>query len=435
MAFFDLLQRSPRSKNTAQGWQSIHPARSQITYLKNQLINTALAAVLAFYSGYAGAEILPTDTAETQVNIINAVPVVDIARPTSSGVSKNRFDDFDVDSAGVVINNSLVDGTSNLAGELSANANFNDKSARIILNEVVTTNTSDIDGMTEIFGDDASYILSNPNGISCNGCGFIRTPTAPGDNGASLSEVLFTTGTATVDNGNTPLTITVDSNSPASIIIGPGGFDASRVDVTSLFTRRAQILGVINAARQLRLLAGTGTLEIKNNIAPEDRILTTTQSNDGAVSVAIDASVAGAMHAGQIFIQATEEGVGVTLDNELISTSGDIEITAEGEIRYKNASAYGDITVNTNSAGSDIVASGDSIAVGDITWNMGGGGVIEAGAAITSGGRLVINARNGDINALGLLQAAQDIELTSAANHRLVLDGGVISGGDLGIFG
>ncbi|MCZ6722299.1 MAG: filamentous hemagglutinin N-terminal domain-containing protein, partial [Gammaproteobacteria bacterium] len=118
---------------------------------------------------------MPTNTAETQVFTVNNVPVVDIARPTPSGVSKNQFNDFDVDSAGVVINNSLVNGTSRLAGGLGANANFNDKSARIILNEVVTTNTSDINGMTELFGDNASYILSNPNGISCNGCGFIRT--------------------------------------------------------------------------------------------------------------------------------------------------------------------------------------------------------------------------------------------------------------------
>ncbi|MCH6566417.1 MAG: filamentous hemagglutinin N-terminal domain-containing protein [Proteobacteria bacterium] len=354
MAFFVLLLPPFYSNFTARSWLSILPARPIVIFLNKHRVNTGLLVVVAFYSGIGGAEILPTNTAETQVFTVNNVPVVDIARPTPSGVSKNQFNDFDVDSAGVVINNSLVNGTSRLAGGLGANANFNDKSARIILNEVVTTNTSDINGLTEIFGDDASYILSNPNGISCNGCGFIRTPTVPGDNGTSLSEVFFTTGTATLGNGNTPLAITVDTNSAASIVIGPGGLDASHVDVTTLFTRRAQIQGIIDAANQLRLLAGTGRLEIENDVAAENRTLSTTQSGDGAVSVAIDATVAGAMNAGQIFIQATEYGVGVTLDNDLISTTGDIEITAEGEIRYKNASAAGNVTVSTHGAGSDI---------------------------------------------------------------------------------
>jgi len=493
MAFFGLLLPTFYSNFTALGWLSILPARPIVIFLKKHLVSTGLLIFVAFYSGTVATEILPTNTTETQVNTVNNVPVVNIARPTLSGVSKNQFNDFDVNSAGVVMNNSRVDGTSKLAGELGANTNFIVNSARIILNEVVTTSTSDINGMTEIFGDDARYILSNPNGISCNGCGFIRTPTVPGDNGSSLSEVLFTTGRATLGNGNTPLAITVDTNSAAGIIIGPGGLDASHVDATTLFTRRAQIQGIINAANQLRLLAGTGTLDIENNVAPENRTLTVSQSDDGAVSVAIDASVAGAMNAGQIYIQATENGVGVTLDNDLISTTGDIEITAEGEIRYKNANASGDITVGTNGVGSDIVASGNSTAAGDLTWNLSGDGVLDAtsdivfGAGgivdfncndpichivsennlrldadslqtsaaiatsvgrditinadldtdvnITSGGRLVISAMEGDIYTRGLLEAVQDIELTSAADHLLILDGGVVSGGDLGIFG
>ena len=393
MVFSFLLLRTFCSKNTAHGWLSYRRARLQIIGLKSRLIKTGLSAIIALHSGYAGADILPTNIADTQVTTVNAVPVIDIARPSSSGVSKNQFNDFDVNSAGVVINNSLVDGTSSLVGNLGANANFGNKSARIILNEVVTTNTSDINGMTEFFGDDASYILSNPNGISCNGCGFIRTPTASDDSSNLLSEVIVTTGAVTVDNGKTPLTITVDQNSSASIVIGPGGLDASKVDVTSLFTRKAQIQGIINAANQLRLLAGTGTLEIENNVAPEDRTLTATQSDDDAVNIAIDATVAGAMNARQIFIQATENGVGVTLDNDLISTSGDIEITADGQIRYRNASANGGITVSNTGAGSGIVASGDSLAADDITWNLSGDGLLNANGdiAINAGGAIEFN--------------------------------------------
>ncbi|EMU6158124.1 filamentous hemagglutinin N-terminal domain-containing protein, partial [Yersinia enterocolitica] len=47
--------------------------------------------------------------------------------------------------------------------------------ASIILNEVISRNPSLLLGKQEVFGMAADYILANPNGITCNSCGFLNT--------------------------------------------------------------------------------------------------------------------------------------------------------------------------------------------------------------------------------------------------------------------
>ena len=59
--------------------------------------------------------------------------------------------------------------------QIYANPNFNRGAAQIILNQVTSNNISSLNGYTEIFGQKADYIFANPNGISCNNCGFINT--------------------------------------------------------------------------------------------------------------------------------------------------------------------------------------------------------------------------------------------------------------------
>ncbi|MDA6076030.1 filamentous hemagglutinin N-terminal domain-containing protein [Edwardsiella anguillarum] len=45
----------------------------------------------------------------------------------------------------------------------------------MILNEVISRNPSLLLGQQEVFGMAADYVLANPNGITCDGCGFINT--------------------------------------------------------------------------------------------------------------------------------------------------------------------------------------------------------------------------------------------------------------------
>ena len=112
------------------------------------------------------------------VSQVNGTDIVNITTPNSNGLSHNQYLDFNVDNRGAVCNNSMTAGQSQLAGMLEANKNLNGQAAGVILNEVVSRNPSLLLGQQEVFGMAADLILANPNGISCQGCGFINTNNA-----------------------------------------------------------------------------------------------------------------------------------------------------------------------------------------------------------------------------------------------------------------
>ncbi len=110
------------------------------------------------------------------VTNVGAVPVVTITTPNAKGVSHNKYSAFDVTASGVVLNNATAPATTVLAGPLAANPNLGPTPARTILNEVTSSASSLLAGKLEVAGSAAKLIVANPNGITCNGCGFINTP-------------------------------------------------------------------------------------------------------------------------------------------------------------------------------------------------------------------------------------------------------------------
>ena len=105
------------------------------------------------------------------------IEVIDIARPDVNGLSNNSYTDFNILNSGIVLNNSDSAGTSQLAGDISANTNYNSgDAASIILNQVTGSNISSLlEGTLEVFGAEAVVIIANPSGITCNGCSIIKT--------------------------------------------------------------------------------------------------------------------------------------------------------------------------------------------------------------------------------------------------------------------
>ena len=398
---------------------------AKVVFRKLSLIfGVAIYSALTTYTGLVSAEginIKEDGSTATGVTTVNNVDVVNIATPSTGGVSQNRFKEFSIiDTNGAVMNNSLVDGTSSLTGEVQkANANLTGGSASIILNEVTSNKESNLNGTTEIFGDNARYILSNPNGITCDGCGFIRTPTG-GATGTNVEEVLLTTGVANLPTTTTsdfPITFTIDDQNKSTLVINAGGLDATNVDLTTLLTRTAEINGVVDAAtNQLSLYLGKGTLSVVKDKAATSWLANTSAGK--SVNVAIDANSAGAMNAGEIFIQATEDGAGVTLDADLVSTAG-ITITAAGDIVYTNVEAKnGDVGVKAEGTNTSITSSGNTIssanvvldATGDVSYQNveanGGNATVTAsgaGSKITSAG-LTSASVNVSLNADGDVQ-------------------------------
>ncbi|MCE3232600.1 MAG: filamentous hemagglutinin family outer membrane protein [Rickettsiaceae bacterium] len=276
----------------------------------------------------------------------NGVPVVNIVSPTAGGVSKNTFTDFNVGQEGLILNNSLVLGVSQLGGALLGNPNFTTgKSAKIILNEVTGTNRSNLLGATEIFGSKAEYVLANPNGITCNGCGFINTP-----------RVTLTTGLPQMSGGN----LTGFDVEGGDVLFEGLDVNALNVDSFDIITRTAKLTSAIYAGDELNVITG------RNNVDYATRTATAKADNGSAKpALAIDSAALGGMYAGKIGLVSTEAGVGVKTDGTLAASASDVVITADGRIEYKNVNAKQNIKVS----GKGIKQSGDAYAGKDIEIN------------------------------------------------------------------
>lgn len=109
----------------------------------------------------------------------NGLPQVNINKPGGGGVSVNTYNRFDVQKAGAILNNSATIVQTRQAGWINGNPNFRPgDAARIIVNQVNSTDPSRLRGALEIAGASAELVLANPSGLYLDGAGFINTSRA-----------------------------------------------------------------------------------------------------------------------------------------------------------------------------------------------------------------------------------------------------------------
>ena len=324
----------------------------------------------------------------------NGVPIVNIAAPNGSGLSHNQFSDYNVGANGLILNNG-IDRTQStqLGGIILGNPNLHGNAANIILNEVSGGSPSQLRGYTEVAGQSAKVIVANPYGITCNGCGFINTPS-----------VTLTTGKPILDNGRLDR-YQVDGG---TVTIDGQGLNASNVDRFDIITRSAKINAQINA-RNLTVIAGRNDVNART-------LQATARADDGSAKpqLAIDSSALGGMYAGAIRLVGTEAGVGVKLDGTLAASGGDIQLDANGHLSMAQVTAGGAIKVKAAS--------------------------LDAQGAVYAGAALDMQAQ-GDLTSRKNLAARDSIKLSSGAqltNHG-VIEAGVNSdnsrnaGGDVSL--
>ena len=126
-----------------------------------------LSLMLAYLPSWATAQMLVDPNSPGGTNVVsaaNGVPVIEIAAPNSNGLSHNRFTEFDVQQPGVIYNNSLVNGHSQLGGAVLLNPNLT-QSAKAILTEVTGNNPSTLRGTLEVFGDRADLLIAEPTSM------------------------------------------------------------------------------------------------------------------------------------------------------------------------------------------------------------------------------------------------------------------------------
>ena len=114
----------------------------------------------------------PSAQRPTVLTTSNGVVQVDIRTPSAAGVSRNTYSQFDVGAAGAVLNNSRTPVQTQQGGWVQGNPWLATGSARVILNEVNSSNPSYLQGYVEVAGQRAQVIIANPSGIAINGGGF-----------------------------------------------------------------------------------------------------------------------------------------------------------------------------------------------------------------------------------------------------------------------
>ena len=106
----------------------------------------------------------PGNQRPTVLQAPNGVPLVNIQTPSAAGVSRNTYKQFDVDQQGAILNNSRNTQTE-LGGWVQGNPWLARGAARVILNEVNSSNPSQLRGYVEVAGNRAQLIIANPAGI------------------------------------------------------------------------------------------------------------------------------------------------------------------------------------------------------------------------------------------------------------------------------
>ncbi|HJV75948.1 MAG TPA: hemagglutinin repeat-containing protein [Noviherbaspirillum sp.] len=326
----------------------------------------------------------PATQRPTILQSANGIPLVNIQTPSAAGVSRNTYSQFDVQQQGAILNNSAGNVQTQLGGWVQGNPWLATGSARVILNEVNSSNPSLLRGYVEVAGSRAQVVVANPSGVSCDGCGFINA-----------SRATLTTGTPIINGGS------LDGYRVQGgvISITGAGMDASTTDYTDLIARSVQINAGV-WAKQLMLTAGANQVNADNTQASP------IQRTGTAPTIGIDVAQLGGMYAGKIILVGTEAGVGVRNAGQIGASAGDIVVTANGRLE------------NTGS----ITAAGNAQLSAENGIQNSGNLFAQANASL---------ATHGDINNSGLIAAQGNTTLTAngAVSHISGTSGSVFGAG------
>ena len=269
------------------------------------------------------AIILTTASGMTQVNI---------QTPSVAGVSKNSFSQFDVGSDGVILNNSRTNTQTQMAGWVEGNTWLAKGEAKVILNQVNSTNPSQLAGYTEIAGGKAELIIANPAGITCSGCGFINA-----------SRTTLTTGKPQINDGK----LTGFDVDGGKIRIDGTGMDSSNSDYTQLISQTNEINAKVYA-KNLDVISGSN--QVSYDTDATNTKITQKATTNQPTGVALDVSSLGGMYAGKIRLIGTDKGMGVTNAGDISATSG-LSLDSQGNLTntgYMGAKDGATINVNGN---------------------------------------------------------------------------------------
>ncbi|WP_227316628.1 two-partner secretion domain-containing protein, partial [Bordetella pertussis] len=292
-----------------------------------------------------------------------------IVAPDANGLSHNRLREFDVGPPGLVFNNSLTEGRSQLAGYLNRNPGLR-QAATAILTEITGTRPSRLHGALEVFGRRADLIVANPNGLSVDGLVTLNA-----------GRLTLSTGRPVTEGGR--LRLDVDAG---HIAVAGAGVNTSGLDYFDLVARTVSLDGPVAAGAGARA-AALAVVAGRNRFEPANGSVTPLagSAGSGGSGYAIDGTAAGAMYGARITLLSSDSGVGVR-QRGAVSSPGAITVSSRGEIRLREATAgAGHLAVDAGGAvAATALASGGAMRIA-------GEGAVQVGTA-TSGDALSLHA-------------------------------------------
>lgn len=341
-----------------------------------------------------GIEADKTTSAARQAIILrtgNGLPQINIQTPSAGGVSVNEYRRFDVDSRGAVLNNSRRNAPTQLAGWIQGNPLLATGEARIIVNQVNSSNPSLLNGHIEVAGRRAEIVVANPAGIQVNGAGFINA-----------SGVTLTTGTPVIQGPSLEGFRVRQGN----IAIAGNGLDTFGADYTRILSQTSQIQAGI-WANDLEVAAGNYDSFAKGVYQP-------IANQAAARTIAIDTGKLGGMYAGKISLVSTDRGVGINNAGQIFATAGGVKISADGKLEntgsiataHPRSNAQNSVPAEVNVQAHALENSGTVSAHQDLLLQTG---KITNTGLLTASGQMIVhhtdtvtNRQNGQMQAARL---------------------------------
>ena len=282
--------------------------------LKPLRLALALALGQAIIVPFAHGQVVadpgaPGNQRPTVLQAPNGVPLVNIQTPSAAGVSRNTYKQFDVDQQGAILNNSRANTQTELGGWVQGNPWLARGAARVILNEVNSSNPSQLRGYVEVAGNRAQLIIANPAGISCDGCGFINADRAT-----------LTTGQPIINGGSLEATGCRAAPSRSRAGHGRPGRELHRPD-RPLGGGERRHLGAATASHGRRQRG-------QRRPCPGAK----TAASGDAPAFALDVGALGGMYSQKIVLVGTEHGVGMRNAGAIGAQAGQLVVTVDGRL-------------------------------------------------------------------------------------------------------
>lgn len=304
------------SSNVLNTYKKLNPIHFAVMSMLGAVIYTVPLSSIANTQIIAD-KTAPNSQQPTILNSSNGVTQINIQTPSAGGVSRNTYTQFDVGQEGAILNNSRNSAQTQIGGWVQGNPWLAKGEAKVILNEVNSSNPSQLKGYLEVAGKSAQVVIANPSGLVCDGCGVINA-----------DHFTLTTGQAVMNQGY----LESFRVREGEVTLEGKGLNGSLTPYTDIYARALKVNAGLYA-NSLNVVSGQNDITVKDQATPQINTATSNLSTTtNTPNFALDVGQMGGMYAGKIYLVGTENGLGVRNAGSINATAGQLTLSANGDL-------------------------------------------------------------------------------------------------------